>query len=62
VSPDLVVYLGSRRVGTVPADAAEAYTQVIEDAATRAEHPCMRAVLAPPAHSGHYILQIAKPI
>ncbi|MFZ0042910.1 MAG: hypothetical protein WAK93_16505 [Solirubrobacteraceae bacterium] len=62
VSADLIVYLGPRRVGRVPADAAKAYKQVIEDATTRDEHPCMRAVLARSAYSRQYVLQIAKPL
>lgn len=56
----LVVYLGERPAGSVPADAAPAYRQVVEDAAFRDENPCMQARLT--RRGWGYLLEIARPV
>jgi hypothetical protein len=56
---ELIVYLGERRVGSVPADAVPAYREVVGDAAFRDENPCVRARLT--LRGPGYLLEIARP-
>lgn len=55
----LDVYLGERRVGTVPPEELAAYSDLMAAAAARDEHPCLDAHLA--HRDGEYLLELAKP-